>query len=283
MKWTSCRLVAFDTETTGLQAYDGDRIIEFGAVEIYVNEDYEINKIIEHQYMINPQMPIPKEASNVSGIFDQDVAKAPTFAVIAENIWDLLTNSILIAHNFGFDLGFLRTEFERCDKTWPNTFAEIDTLFLARRLMKGLKSRRLEKVAEELKISLENAHRAVHDARACGEVFLEIAKRYGAPNTLEELLDWAVAVGPPPQTGHIEIKKQGVPEFLEGAHKGNTVEQHPDYLQWMVMAKRRQEGQWMYRYPDSLRHWAKRWLRARTAGRANSAARGGGSKDWNLD
>ena len=64
--------------------------------------------------------------------------------------------------------------------------------------MTQLRSRRLEVVAKELSVSLENAHRACDDAEACGRVFVEIAKRYGAPESLEALIPWAVAVGPPP-------------------------------------------------------------------------------------
>ena len=283
MRWRDCLIVAFDTETTGLQAFNGDRIIEFGAVEIFVNDEIEVYKVKHHQFMINPQMPIPREASNVSGIFDEDVARAPVFEKVASKIFELLSDSILVAHNFGFDLGFLRTEFQSCGLGWPKTYAEIDTLAIARRLMKELKSRRLEKVAEALNVTLTNAHRAVDDAEACGRVLISMAKRYGAPETLEGLMEWAVAVGPPPQSGHVAILESGVPEFIEGKYKGESVEKHPDYLQWMTLAKLRTNGIWQYRYPDSLRQWAHRWLRARTAGGSNSASRGGGSRDWNLD
>ena len=94
-------------------------------------------------------------------------------------------------------MGFLRSEFARVERLWPQTRAEIDTLFLGRLFMR-LKSYRLEKMAEELRVSLENAHRAVHDARACGEVFIKLPigtrhqKRWSP-------FDWAVVVGPPPQ------------------------------------------------------------------------------------
>ena len=191
MKWTSCRIVAFDTETTGLQAYNGDRIIEFGAVELFLAENGEISQLKEHQWLISPGIPIPREASKVSGIYDEDVAGKPSFESLSTQIWDLLSDAILIAHNFNFDMGFLRSEFARVGRLWPKTRAELDTLALGRNFMK-LKSYRLEKMAAELGVSLENAHRAVHDAKACGEVFLKLAQRYEAPFELDSFMDWTI-------------------------------------------------------------------------------------------
>ncbi|MEC7985032.1 MAG: 3'-5' exonuclease [Myxococcota bacterium] len=282
MTWTSCRFVAFDTETTGLRAYQGDRIIEFGAVEFFLNDNGDISQTKDHQWLINPGIPIPREASKVSGIYDEDVASKPSFESLSSGIWELLSDAILVAHNFNFDMGFLRSEFARVGRLWPKTRAELDTLTLGRSFMK-LKSYRLEKIAGELGVSLDNAHRAVHDARACGEVFLKMTQRYEAPQALDLFMDWAIAVGPPPQTGQVAINHQGLPEFLVGPHEGVPIEKHPDYVQWMTMARQRKSGAWIYRYPESFRLWATRWLRARTADATPSAARGGGQKDWNLD
>jgi len=282
MKWTDCRIVAFDTETTGLQAYNGDRIIEFGAVEFFLDENAEIIRTQEHQYLINPDMPIPREASKVSGLYDSDVVDAPFFESIAKNLWTLLSDAILVAHNFNFDMGFLRSEFARVERVWPHTRAELDTLFLGRLYMK-LKSYRLEKIAAELKVSLENAHRAVHDARACGEVFLKMTKNFNAPISMEEFLDWAVAVGPPPKNAYIHLGDHGLPEFSQDPHKGVPIEKHPDYVQWMTFARVHEQETWNYRFPEDVRHWASRWLRSRLSDGTMSAARGGTSKDWNLD
>ena len=110
-----------------------------------------------------------------------------------------------------------------------------------------------------------------------------MAQRYDAPPLLEDLVEWAVAVGPPPETGHIAVQHQGGPEFLFGPHRGMTIEQQPDYLQWMIIAKEYSNNQWRFRFPDSLRQWANRWLRARAAGRADGAARSSGRRDWGLD
>ena len=282
MNWNECRLVAFDTETTGLQAYNGDRIIEFGAVEFFLDGDANIVESKDHQYLINPGMPIPREASKVSGLYDQDVAKSPAFESVAQKIWQLLSNAILIAHNFNFDMGFLRAEFSRVGRLWPNTCAEIDTLFLGRSLM-NLKSYRLEKIAGELGVSLENAHRAVHDARACGEVFIKMTERYDAPREMDPFLEWAIAVGPPPESKYIVINHQGLPQFEQGPHQGEAIEKHPDFVQWMTFARVFVDGEWRFKFPEPLRIWASRWLRARLSDGNLSMERGGSSKDWNLD
>ena len=282
MKWTECRLLAFDTETTGLQAYNGDRIIEFGAVEFFLDANINITQIQEHQFLINPGMPIPREASKVSGLYDQDVANSPPFESVAPKIWTLMSDSILIAHNFNFDMGFLRAEFSRVERLWPQTHAELDTLMLGRSLM-SLKSYRLEKMALELGVSLENAHRAVHDAKACGEVFIKMAKRFEAPMEMDPFLEWAIAIGPPPPSDYIVINHQGLPQFEKGPHSGVPIEKYPDYVQWMTFARKKVQGEWQYRYPEPLRIWAARWLRARVSEGNPSAERGGASRDWNLD
>ena len=283
MRWTDCRVIAFDTETTGLRPFEGDRVIEFGAVELHVNSEMVVTRVKHHQFMINPEMPIPREASRVSGITDDMVSGAPTFSQLAKTIRTLMQDAILIAHNFGFDMAFIRKELEQCDMKWPRTRAEVDTLPLSQRMMPELRSHKLENVAEKLSVPLDNAHRASHDAEACGRVFVELAKRFQAPSDLEEMVDWAVAVGLPPDTGHLTVGDLGVATFQFGPHKGQTVEQHPDYLQWMIMALEHRNGAWMHRFPDSLRQWAARWLRARTAGRGRAAARSQGPGDWTLD
>lgn len=281
--WHQLRLVAFDTETTGLSPFDGDRVIEFAAVELHVGPDLQVQRVVAHDFLINPEIPIPRAASKVSGITDDDVADEPLFAERAVTIQGLLANSVLIAHNLSFDLNFLRTELERCGLRWPRTLAEIDTLALAQRRLPDLKSHKLEAVARELSIPLDTAHRATYDAEACGRVFVELSRRQGAPSDIDGMIDWADAVSPPPDTGHLRLGALGVAEFVDGPHKGKTVEQAPDYLQWMAMALERGPDGWRQRYPDSVRQWARRWLRVRGAGRARTSPRAHGAQDWAID
>lgn len=286
MRWTECRLVAIDTETTGLDPYnltEPDRIMEVAAVELVLDAQLRVTGTRPTHWLINPERPIPRKATQVTGITDEDVSDKPPFAARAHELRRLLADAIVVAHNLPFDLGFLRTELERAGSAWPATRAEIDTLTLSQRRMSDLKIHKLGEVARALGVPLDNAHRATDDAEACGRVLVEMARRFEAPGELDGFVDWCDAVSPPPDTGHLGIGRRGVAEFLDGPYKGESVEAHPDYLQWMTMAMERRGDAWQARFPESVQRWARRWLRARGAGRMRQSPRGQSSADWNID
>ncbi len=283
MRWTECRIVAFDTETTGLRPFDGDRIIEFGAVELTVDADLRVQQVRRHDFLINPGIPIPRESTKVNGITDDDVADQPPFDQRASRVRQLLSDAILVAHNLAFDLAFVRAELERADQSWPATRAEVDTLPLSQRLLSHLRQHKLGIICKELGVDLVEAHRASNDAEACGRAFVELARRHRAPDDLDELVVWADAVSAPPKTGHLALGDRGVAVFLEGPQAGRTVEEHPETLQWMALALERHDGSWRPRYPEPVREWARRWLRARGASRVRASARGGSADEWGLD
>jgi|GEM_PF-680980 len=294
--WTECRIVAFDTETTGFYAHLTDRVIEFGAVELVMNADYTVRETIEHHYLINPGRSIPREASEVSGIKDADVANEPNFGAFAHKIWDLFEGSILIAHNFNFDFGFIRAEFRRVGKDWPKTLGEVDTLQMARRLMGDLRSKNLGSVSKELGVPLVNAHRAVDDAEACGRVFTAMASKFSAPESgregrerakggraptdVIEMLKWAHGTYILPENEQLGYVQSGVPEFLEGPHEGELIEFHQDYLQWMTIAQKRVDGQWMHRFAPPLREWIRYWLINKASGGNPVSPRSFSAMDW---
>ncbi len=294
--WTECRLVAFDTETTGFYAHLTDRVIEFGAVELVMNDDYTVRETIEHHYLIDPGIPIPREASEVSGIKDADVQGKPNFGGVAHKIWDLLEGSILIAHNFNFDFGFLRAEFRRIGKDWPKTLGEVDTLQMARRFMGDLRSKNLSSVSEALGVPLINAHRAVDDAEACGRVFAAMASKFSAPalgkegreraasgkapTDVVEMLKWANGTYTLPENEYIGYGQSGVPEFLTGPHEGELIEHFQDYLQWMTIAQKRVNGEWMHVYAPPLRDWIHYWLINKSAGGNPVNPRSFSASDW---
>ena len=208
-------LVAFDTETTGLNVFDGDKVIEFGG-RAHIGADGGVDDVTHHQFFINRS--IPRAASKVSGITDDDVADAPSFEQVAERVRKVLSDAVLIAHNLSFDRNFLRVELEAVGRFWPGTVAEVDTLPLSQRLMPKMRSHRLEAVCKELGVPLDNAHRASHDAEACGRALVEIARRHGAPEDLLGFVEWADAVSPLPDTGHLE-GPDGHPRSLTGKFK----------------------------------------------------------------
>jgi len=198
MNWTQHRIIAFDTETTGLNPFDGDRVIEFGAVELTVDQDFRLTGVQAHDWLIDPEVPIPREVTKITGIKDEDVAGKPVFEQRARKIYRILKDSILIAHNLAFDLAFLKLEFARCDMVWPETIAEIDTLHISRAKLTEQRKHNLGHICHLFGVPLDNAHRASDDAEACGRVLLEFARRYNAPQDTEEMIIWADAVGPPP-------------------------------------------------------------------------------------
>ncbi len=283
MSWRSLSIVAFDTETTGFFPETGDRVIEFAGVEFTMNPDGTVAGMVEHQYLINPERPIPREATEVSKIRDEDVARAPLFAAVAEKIHALLARSITIAHNYPFDQRFLTAEFAKCKLKWPNPPAEIDTLDMSRRLYSEAREHNLTAVTQRLGVSLTGAHRATNDARACGEAFLEMARRHNAPDTLAEMIVWADGVGDPPNTGHLLRGDGGVPLFATGRFLGQPVEEHPDELGWMTLARERVDGAWRPVFPQEVRDWAERYLRVRASGRNPQNAKGFGPMDWGID
>jgi len=123
------REIVIDTETTGLDALNGDRLIEIGCVEI-------INRIPtgrEFHVYLNPDREVNREAAEVHGLSTQFLADKPRFKDVAQELLAFLGEAPLVAHNASFDLGFLNAELARLSQ--PPLAAErmVDTLLLARR------------------------------------------------------------------------------------------------------------------------------------------------------
>lgn len=123
------REIILDTETTGLDAKKGDRVIEIGCIEIF-------NRIPtgrEFHVFINPEREVPAEAEAVHGLSSMFLKDKPLFRAIASPFLEFIANDPLVIHNASFDVGFLNTEFERL-KLKPLAVTRIvDTLALARR------------------------------------------------------------------------------------------------------------------------------------------------------
>ncbi len=283
MNWKSQRIIAFDTETTGLNPFDGDRVIEFAAVELKVAHSGEVTEVIPHEFLFNPGIPIPRKVVELTGIDDDKVADAPEFHEKAREIRALLSDSILVAHNLPFDRAFLTAELQAVGLTWPEALAEVDTVDLSMRQFPGVRGHKLEQVAQRLSVSLDRAHRATDDAEACGRCFIEMARmsHSPAPEELEGMLDWADALGRPPASRYL-IRTDRL-RFAQGPFEGEPVDAHPLHLQWMLLARKRVGTEWQYRFPESLRRWAERYLRVRAAGRARQNAKSFGAESWVID
>jgi DNA polymerase-3 subunit epsilon len=153
-----------DVETTGISARF-NHIIEIGIVSFCGDEI--LNR---YQTYINPGMELPFFITELTGITDRDLADAPSFGEVAQEIYALLENSVIVGHNLSFDIQFLKTEFFRVGIT---DFAplEVCTLRLSRRLYPELKSKALAKVASHLKLKIKNEHRAYDDAELTLKIF----------------------------------------------------------------------------------------------------------------
>lgn len=283
MDWRSYAVVAFDTETTGLNPDEGHRVIEFAGVEFRLDPTGAITKVVRHEWLFDPGISIPREVTEVNHITDEDVKGKPKFEQHAAEIHKLLKSSITVAHNYPFDQRFLTAEFTRVGLRWPAPPAEVDTSDLSRMFQREARTHRLGELANRMEVPLVEAHRAGNDAEACGRVFLAMANRYGAPPELAAMIEWADAVGDPPPTGHLRRNEHGIIVFGDGADAGTPVEEKPETLHWMGFARERKDGRWDHRYPEPVRKWAERFLRIRASGRFPQGMKGFGPADWGID
>jgi len=184
--------VIFDIETTGFSAIN-DKIIEIGAVKIKSGEIVD-----RYSTFVNPQVPIPYEIEQLTGIRDDMVIDAPLIESILPEFLDFCHGSGLVAHNASFDVGFIDHNAKKLGIS--TDFTVIDTVSLSRLLLPELSRYRLNNVAKALKVSLENHHRAVDDAEATAEIFIKLCdmlKEKGISNvdeidTLGELSNEAI-------------------------------------------------------------------------------------------
>jgi DNA polymerase-3 subunit epsilon len=160
---------AFDFETTGLHS-GSDRIVEFGAVKFRGEEI-----LGTFGELVNPGIPIPEEAAKITGIDDAMVAGKPRIDDVLDGFLEFIGDSILIAHNAGFDMGFLRAALAGSGRS-DVTNLLIDTQQLAKRAFPGQKSYSLQNLALFLKFPLNNAHRAVDDSIQCMKLFTACAR-----------------------------------------------------------------------------------------------------------
>ena len=123
------REIVFDTETTGLDPLQGDRMVEIGCIEL-INR-FPSGKSF-HRYF-NPERDMPDAAFKIHGLNIEFLKDKPLFAHIAEELAEFLGDAPLVAHNAMFDLGFLNAELGRAGKTLVSRDRLVDTLMLARR------------------------------------------------------------------------------------------------------------------------------------------------------
>jgi len=119
--------------------------------------------------LVNPEKSIPPFITNLTGINNEMVAGAPRFYEIARRIVEMTDNQIFVAHNAGFDYGFICEEFRQLGFRFQRN--RLCTLQLSRKLIPGLRSYSLGKLCAELNIRIEDRHRALGDALATVRLF----------------------------------------------------------------------------------------------------------------
>jgi DNA polymerase III subunit epsilon len=173
----SLTLVAFDTETTGINP-NYDRIVEIGAAR------YENGVLVDQRaWLVDPQQLIPEFATRIHGISAEDLVDAEPFEAVYPEFAAFAQGAQLIAHNGNFDVSFMRTEIERAGYPVPDTMV-IDTLQFFRRMLPDLPNYRLGSVADHLDIQGGTYHRAEDDAIYAATIFLQLASRLGDDTTL---------------------------------------------------------------------------------------------------
>lgn len=166
------RFVAFDFETTGLSP-ETERVVEIGAVAFAMrrgDDGWQAIPEAAYETLVNPGRPIPPNVSAIHGISDLDVSGAPRFAEAAANFFPYIENSVLVAHNAPFDMGFLRAEATRACIEIPSNPA-YDTIAIAKTAVPHLPSYSLKALASSFGIVQSSAHRGGDDARVCMELF----------------------------------------------------------------------------------------------------------------
>lgn len=223
-------LVFFDLETTGINT-GTDRIVEISMFKVYPDGKKETRTM-----RLNPGIPIPPEASAVHGIYDRDVADAPTFKQVAAELRDFMDNCDLAGYNSNkFDVPILVEEFLRADVGFDENRKYIDVM----RIFTLMEKRTLEAAYKfYCDKELTNAHSAEADVMATYEVLLGQLDRYGeALKPDMQFLHEFTSDGEFVDFGRRMIMKNGEPHFNFGKYTGQSCadvyRKEPQYFDWI--------------------------------------------------
>ena len=165
------REIVLDTETTGFEPSEGDRIVEIGAVELF---NHLPTGRTYHQY-INPKRNMPEAAFNVHGLSEEFLSDKPAFKDIAQEFIDFIKDSKLVIHNASFDMKFLNAELGWINRPALPMHQAIDTLAIARRKFPGSPAS-LDALCR--RFGIDNSSRTLHgallDSEILAEVYLEL-------------------------------------------------------------------------------------------------------------
>jgi len=178
-----CAFAVVDVETTGVRAGGNDRITEIAVVVVQGGR-----REVVFETLVNPGRPIPPVVCSITGITDDMVRDAPSFAAVADQVLAALAGRIFVAHNARFDWGFVTTELRR-SRDLALDGPRLCTVRLARRLVRGVRSCGLDSL--QMYFGLQNTarHRAAGDALVTADILallLRLARQEGA-RTLHDI------------------------------------------------------------------------------------------------
>lgn len=189
------RQIVLDTETTGLYARNGDRIVEIGCVELV---DRKPTGRRLHRYL-NPERDVPIEAQRIHGLTDEFLADKPKFRDVAAELADFIREAELVIHNAAFDMEFLNAEFGLLRDADMESARQlcasiVDTLKMARDIRPG-KRNSLDALCSEYGVDNSNRqfHGALLDAELLAEVYLAMTR--GQESLVMELDEPPAAIG----------------------------------------------------------------------------------------
>lgn len=225
-------IVFFDLETTGINI-SKDRIVEISYLKVYPNGDEEIKT-----RRVNPEMPIPAEATAVHGITDEDVAECPTFKTLAKSLATQIEGCDLAGYNSNrFDIPLLAEEFLRADvdiDLSKRKFVDVQTIFhkLEQRTLSAAYKFYCDK-------TLEDAHSAEADTRATYEILKSQLDRYpDLQNDVNFLSEFSCFTNNVDFAGRMIYNDKGEEVFNFGKFRGKLVsdilKQEPGYYAWMM-------------------------------------------------
>ena len=199
------REIVLDTETTGFEPEQGDRIVEIGAVELY---NHMPTGQTFHEY-INPQRSMPQSAFEVHGLGDDFLRDKPLFHVVAQPFLDFVRDARLVIHNAAFDMKFINAELRQCGMPELPWEVAIDTLAMARKKYPGSPAT-LDALCRRFGIdnSTRTLHGALLDSEILAEVYLELiggrqpdfglTVAAGSSTTQDKEADWRPHARPHP-------------------------------------------------------------------------------------
>jgi DNA polymerase III subunit epsilon len=164
------RQIMLDTETTGLSAEKGHRVVEIGCIELVERRPTGRR----FQRYLNPQRPMDAGATEVTGLTDDFLADKPLFADIAEEFIAFIAGAELVIHNAAFDVGFLDAELARTGRGYASIremCGVVDSLQLARERFPGQRNS-LDALCRRLQV--DNGHRTLHGALLDAELLTEV-------------------------------------------------------------------------------------------------------------